>query len=108
MAVAEAAPDAPIVYGESAASRTFYTIVSLVCVSLLTGMLGKHRKRTTAATNKAKGIARDSLNDAICGPSALHMCSCLFYTSWLYHLSPLQSWLRAATVYHPRLPVMPP
>ena len=30
-----------VVYGESPASRTIYTVVSLVCISVLTGMLGK-------------------------------------------------------------------
>jgi hypothetical protein len=30
-----------VVYGESAASRTIYTVVSMVSLSLLTGVLGK-------------------------------------------------------------------
>lgn len=29
-----------IIYGETQTSRTIYTVVSLVCLSLLTGMLG--------------------------------------------------------------------
>jgi hypothetical protein len=33
----------PVVYGESEASRTIYTVVSLFCLSLLTGMLGMMR-----------------------------------------------------------------
>lgn len=30
-----------LVYGESQASRTLYTVVSLACMSLLAGMLGE-------------------------------------------------------------------
>jgi hypothetical protein len=32
---------ASVIYGESPAARTIYTVVSLVCMSLLAGMLGK-------------------------------------------------------------------
>lgn len=32
---------APIIYGESPAGRTIYTVVSLVSMSLLVGVLGK-------------------------------------------------------------------
>lgn len=32
---------ARVIYGESPAARTIYTVVSLVCMSLLAGMLGK-------------------------------------------------------------------
>ncbi|KAF2680568.1 hypothetical protein K458DRAFT_392619 [Lentithecium fluviatile CBS 122367] len=45
IAVAKVARDTAVVYGESASSRTLYTIVSLVCISLLTGMLGYRTKQ---------------------------------------------------------------
>jgi hypothetical protein len=41
----EAPGSGAVVYGESATSRTIYTVVSMVCLSFLTGMLGKRTKK---------------------------------------------------------------
>ncbi|KAF2659075.1 hypothetical protein K491DRAFT_592012 [Lophiostoma macrostomum CBS 122681] len=48
----------PIVFGESQASRTIYTVMSLFCLSLLTGMLGYRARQMERQSLKALSLTR--------------------------------------------------